>query len=730
MRRYSEKKHLIYWILPAFGLFLCGFPLAATDYRPNPQAIQTEKVFILNGIRLVFDNQTGGLLQMSAAGGTIFLETVPEWASLVDMAYPHQMYEPRRLAPKFSKNVLIESSEEKITVRWEDIGASRILPQQGKVSATVQFTAADDGRSLIMTCQIENNSDQYIRQVLFPDLAGLVSFAGNRQTRLRTAAFVIEPFELLKADVDMVPFYATGKFHVGNGWIEYKSGRYKSFSQKLVDWYDFGNVNDGFSLFARRWPPEKPDISLMLHLSETDNKLRALFCHQIEIAPRDKWQSDEYWITPHQHGWAEGIEPFRLWASKNLKRAYEIPQHIKEGIGFRTLWMAKGLPAEQEQDVLYHFKDLPRIARESIEHGLNEMAIWFWSNYFDLPVQIIDSLGTKQELIEAIAECRQMGVNVSLFMSVLYLRNPSAARYGLTPTRETSWTYHPDLIPYFNPPYVSWYAAAMADQSNLKWQADVLSSFKTYIDMGLTSFVWDVFMAAPTKPNLYDLAKKIREAADQRDRQAVFAGEGGCDIPEDYCYLDYTWNWNWNWPEYKDFRAFTAVFSVPRLNVNIDESVAVLKYCFADNAYMNLMPASPDGINAADLLVNHPALSQALQQCAHLRQQFLPYFTNGKLIGECILTEESAGAHVSAYVLDNKILTVIVKDENEGSVSLVCDPGYWLRQNEEPIHIDVYNSEGSLTDKQTFTGNIWHTTINDLAAHEIVLYEFSGEKKN
>ena len=40
--------------------------------------------------------------------------------------------------------------------------------------------------------------------------------------------------------------------------------------------------------------------------------------------------------------------------------------------------------------------------------------------------------------------------------------------------------------------------AAMADQSNESWHKDVLSSFKTYIDLGLTSFVWDVFMAAPT----------------------------------------------------------------------------------------------------------------------------------------------------------------------------------------------------------------------------------------
>ena len=184
-------------------------------------------------MEFVFDSENGSLIHLSSVEGTTFLETTSERASLVDLAYPDKKYEPRRLAPKFSKNVKIESSAEKVTIKWENLGASRSLPQKGKVVVSVSFTAAPDGRSVIITCEIENNSDQSIRQVLFPDLAGLIPFAGEKQTHLRSAAFVIEPFELLKPDVDMVPFYATGKFHVGNGWVEYKSGRYKSFQPKI-----------------------------------------------------------------------------------------------------------------------------------------------------------------------------------------------------------------------------------------------------------------------------------------------------------------------------------------------------------------------------------------------------------------------------------------------------------------------------------------------------------------
>jgi len=318
------------------------------------------------------------------------------------------------------------------------------------------FLETTPGRSVILTCEITNDSGTSIPQVLFPDFAGLIPFAGEQNTRFRLAPFVIEPFEMLKPDPVIVPFYGFGKYERGNGWMEFKSGKYKDFSQKLVDRLDFGDVKNGFSIYARRWPSEDPNVSMMLHLSEIDHKLRLLFAHNIEIAPGEKWQSDEYWLTPHQHGWAEGIQPFRKWVQQNLHRRFEFPKHIKNGMGFRTLWMSKGRPEDREHDVLYSYKDLPEIAKESIDHGLNELVPWFWCNGFQLPFTTVNSLGSRQELTDAIAECRELGVNVSLFISVLYLNNPSAAKYGLTPSREMAWTYHPELIPRLNPHYASW----------------------------------------------------------------------------------------------------------------------------------------------------------------------------------------------------------------------------------------------------------------------------------
>ena len=723
MLYFASGKRTIVWGMLVLGWWLgvAGFAIAA---RADTSFKADNFEFTLNGLHFTIDRNSGSIVRLGLSGVGVLLETSPDSASIIDMAFPVKEFEPLRLAARFSQNAKIEKTTDGVIVSWDSLGASRPLDLSGHVSVAIQFRAAADGKSVIMSCSINNQTEHAIPQVLFPDFMGLLPFAGEDNTLFRTATETIRPFELLKPHPETVPFYATGLFHVGNGWKQYKSGGYKIFSQKLADWLDFGAIDLGFSLFARRWEPEDPQASIMLHRSEATGKLRLLFAHSTDIAPGAVWRSNDYWLTPRRHGWAEGIEPFREWVQQNMHRPYPMPQHIKKGMGFRTVWMAKGVTSDTTNDAIYRYRDLPRLARDARAHGLDEMVIWFWCPYLQLPLHTLDYLGSEQELVDAVAECKKIGVNVNLFISVLYLADPTASRYGLTPTKEMSWTYHPELIPHFQPPYATWNWSALAEQDNQQWQDDVLASCKKFIDLGLTSFVWDVFSAMPTQPNVYDLAAKIRDLARGRDPNSVFAGEGGCNIGQDYKYLDYTWNWNWNWPTYKDFRAFTSVFPAPRLNVNIDNSAKVVKYCFADNAYMNIMPSVPDGVNASDFIANHPTLSQALQQCAKLRRQFLPYFVSGVLIGDCILTRACDTAHISAYVMKDRALLILVKNEEEGSVEMNCDPGYWLQSASGKYRVRVYNSDGALIATKEIEKGNWQEKTEKLKPLDILLYEF------
>jgi len=108
--------------------------------------------------------------------------------------------------------------------------------------------------------------------------------------------------------------------------------------------------------------------------------------------------------------------------------------------------------------------------------------------------------------------------------------------------------------------------------------------------------------------------------------------------------------------------------------VNVDSSPKAVKYCFVDNLFVNIMPSKPEGINGSAWIRNFPELSKALRQCAGLRKQFMPYFTDGQLIGDCILSKPCTSARVNAYVLDEGAMIIVLNTGSDTQViHFTCD---------------------------------------------------------
>lgn len=74
-------------------------------------------------------------------------------------------------------------------------------------------------------------------------------------------------------------------------------------------------------------------------------------------------------------------------------------------------------------------------------------------------------------------------------------------------------------------------------------------------------------------------------------------------------------------------------------------------------------------INGSERIANVPELSSTLKICARLRKQFLPYFTDGVLIGNCLLREIRPGVRVSAYVLTGRVLAVVLNQSPAGTLA-------------------------------------------------------------
>ena len=95
-----------------------------------------------------------------------------------------------------------------------------------------------------------------------------------------------------------------------------------------------------------------------------------------------------------------------------------------------------------------------------------------------------------------------------------------------------------------------------------------------------------------------------------------------------------------------------------------------------DNLFLNVWPSKPDGINGSERIANVPELSHTLKTCAALRKQFLPYFTEGVLIGNCLLARSRApGVRLSAYVLPDRVLAIVLNQGAGGVAHVPLRPG-------------------------------------------------------
>jgi hypothetical protein len=674
----------------------------------------------LNGLAITFDADNGSILRL-AYEGIVMLESEPSRATILDLATPTSEFEPLRQASRFSHGAKIDVSPNTVAIHWEKLGSSRDwVKVEGDVSATVTLTAAPDGRSIIMACSVENRSQIPVRQVIFPDLGGLLPFAGAADTTFRTSAFGMQPF------VQLAPTEDTRVWHYVQPSaalsVQYTSGG-RHLSDMVVRWMDFGGLKGGFSLYPRLWGWD-PEVAIMLQHSEVEQKLRMMYPNAVSIAPGGKWKSHEFWLTPHTGGWAKGIESYRAWVKQHFTREYPAPKHVREGLGFRTVWMSQYQPKDPH-DPIYRFKDLPDVAKESKEHGLDEMVFWCWRDELVRPMPgPYPHLGTEQDMADAVAACHKIGVNATPFVGVLVVGVESAGRYGLKVTDSGSYTYHSELIPRTGTGYATAFASVQPGTTNSLWNQDILDGCKHLADLGVPSVCFDQYNSVNAPPpNINSLTTQIRAYAKRRDPESTFSGEELRNWEIDSKYLDYTWNWG---PyKDKDYRPLTSVFSAPRMNYCIDSSPLSVKTGFANNLYLCIMPRKPESTNGSDSIANYPAFSKALKQCAALRRQFLPYFTEGMLIGDCLLSSPIS-AHVSAYVLKDRVLMLLVNTRNASTVTFDVDLQAWLRSTSGNYRMTETDEDGKRLTTQTLGGKGKGDT-GSIAPGELRVFEFIAE---
>jgi len=662
----------------------------------------------LNGLQVHVDARTGSIVYLYYPATGVILKSHRASAGLLDLAYPIMAFSPLRLASRFS-TAQVTKEANGVRISWDALGPSRnnVPLPAGKVSAQVTIRAAGDGRSVILSCHIENHSSSPIPQILFPDLWGLKPFDGIKRTELRLARGVIHPFTVPYRQPGTVPPY-----YSDIGWQEYPAG-----GENALRWLDYGSLRGGLSIFQRRWGTSvRPDI--LTYRSERDPaSLRLDWQHQTTIKPGQTWDSGEFWMTPHPGGWAKGIEVFRHYV-RQVNPPRKLPPQIRDGLGFQSIWMTQA-PETDPSKAYFRFTDLPRVAQDARQYDLHELVPWFWCSYFVLPIPLRKDLGTMQEFLNGIQQARRLGVNVAPFFSIRVIRNFQLAKYGVQPAHD-NWTYHPELIPRFRPYYTHDLEGTWIDDDNPEWQKEALAGLTQWVKRGVTSISFDLFfykLSPGQEPALIKLTKKVRDLARSKDPHSTFSGESG-NFEFDSSVLDY----NWNWVEYSDAGPVVNVLRSPRLNCDIDDSTLVVKKCFAEDLFLNVMPSRPDLPNGTALISDKPALAASLKEVANLRKEFLPFFTEGISLGNSILSNPTP-AFVRGYQLGGKLLIIVLNDKQHPSrVVLQSDLGLWT-SSPNFSETKYYDSSGKLIDTQQGHGSHWSGSTPQIQPGDLAVIE-------
>jgi hypothetical protein len=659
------------------------------------------KVFKMNGVTLGLDGATGGIVLLRHEGSTFLRDDGA--GALVDMAYPVTEFIPLRISSRYSVARISEANGV-IEIRYDQLASSRpkLGYPHGRVSAVVAISKCDDGRSLSLKCRVENNSEASIGQVFFPDLDGLRPVGSREETRLKMARGEVLPFLRQRKPEGSAPFYAQS-----SAWQHYPAC---SFSQgpNCLRWLDYGDLSAGFSLFQKKWREgERPDI--WANLSETqEDCLRLCWDHKLNngaIKPGQVWESGEFVLTCHRGGWAKGITPFREYVRQvNPKPLYELPEHIRTGLGYRSAWMMEHLETDPSR-AYFRFADIGRLAEEAKRHGLNEVVIWGWTDgFFKLPFRSDPNLGTEEEFISGIKRAKAIGVNVAPFVSCQLIHRDYLARYGKTRVTRSQYTYHGDLVPTLNPTYAQPFACggAVIEPANEQWRKDVEDSFRYWLDRGVASFCWDVFGGhdVTDRTAMLDLASKLRGMARSIDPQSSFSAEtvSRTGFEWDGQLVDYTWNWV---TAYADCGPILSVLKTPRPNCIVEDSPLTAMQAFADGMYLNIFPRKPGQANGSALIAECPELSRKLVTLAGRRQQFRNYFTGGSLVGESVLGAPSR-LFVRGHLLGDRMLVIVINPKKESiSESLSLALHRWLTGGKYTL--TMFNAAGAVLRRKGIT---------------------------
>jgi hypothetical protein len=244
----------------------------------------------------------------------------------------------------------------------------------------------------------------------------------------------------------------------------------------------------------------------------------------------------------------------------------------------------------------------------------------------------------------------------------------------------------------------------------------------------LYSFSWDQFSNVTEQGNdagFIPLIESVRKLAREKDPESTFSGEDvtPTGLEEDGAVLDYTWNWI----EGGDEDPILNVLRAPRINWNIQDSPLLVKEAFADGRFINAMPKKPNMPNGTARISEFPLFAAALKEAAGLHTRFLPFFTDGNLLGDSFLSQ-TPQMFVRGWQLGDKLLILVLNNKNQKCQAfLKTDLSLWLPQTSK-YDVKEYDASANLISSGPELGTKWLGITPPLEASEMAVFEIQAER--
>lgn len=401
-----------------------------------------------DAVTLEVDRSTGSLIALAHAPLGISLIAEPRLAASFELLLRTPGFRGRRLAGVAQAPPRIDVEPEALTIAWDALADA-----DGDYAVAVEQRIAVEGDTVTFVTHVRNESPHVVEELKSPLLGGLANAAEaddwilqyQDRWRAERRRFYREfpSDQMERYPVQLHPVSALP-------WCSlYDERRRRGVYLGVHDpEVRLSMLLDGLhptSAYPSRWPSAEE--------AEDREPIGALlgWGHFPFVQPGTSWTSPPVVVHFHEGTWWEAADYYRDWFTTHW------PLDKRDSWLYREDAWQSTIVSFPDDTVNYRFADLPRLAADAKAYGINVLQLDGWDvggldrgypEYEPDP-----RLGTRQELIDAIAACQAQGVRVMLFANAQIV-NTEADEYRERWAAETlldahgfpaykiNWGYH------------------------------------------------------------------------------------------------------------------------------------------------------------------------------------------------------------------------------------------------------------------------------------------------